>query len=166
MPTGPIPSIRDVLLSLVHEMNASRKGGHLQQSSLLAAAEQKLVPYGGSPDVEEAILTQWQELFRTGLLAWGYNLNNPDPPFFHLTNIGRRALANATRDPSNPDGYLKHLGERAQINAVAQSYIEEAVNCYVAGMYKASAVMVGAAAESLILDVRLFVRMKHEESGR
>jgi hypothetical protein len=23
------------------------------------------------------VLTQWQELFRTGLLAWGHDLNNP-----------------------------------------------------------------------------------------
>jgi hypothetical protein len=54
--------------------------------------------------MEQAVLTQWQELFRTGLLAWGHDLNNPNLPFFHLTDIGRRALANATRDPTSPVG--------------------------------------------------------------
>ena len=166
MPTMPTPSVREVLLSLVYEMSATRKGGNLQQSTLLDAAAKKLVPYHGNPDLEEAILTQWQELFRTGLLAWGYNLSNPNPPFFHLTDVGRRALANATRDPSNPDGYMRHLDARAKIGAVARSYLVESLDCYAAGLFKASAVMVGAAAEAVILDVRLFVQTKYEELGR
>jgi hypothetical protein len=34
------------------------------------------------------------------------------------------------------------------------SYVNEAVECYVAGLYKAAAVMIGAAAESSILELR------------
>ena len=33
-------------------------------------------------------------------------------------------------------------------------YIEESIECYVAGLYKAAAVMVGASAECLILELR------------
>ena len=72
------------------------RGPTLKQGSVLDAAARKLKGYE-----QQAILTQWGELFRTGLLAWGLNLNNPNPPFFHLTDRGRLALENATRDPSN-----------------------------------------------------------------
>jgi hypothetical protein len=154
MATPPTPSIREVLLSLVHEMEERRQGGNLQQMSLLQAAESRLVPRHGDPTIEQAVLTQWQELFRTGLLAWGHNINNPNPPFFHLTDTGRRALANAARDPSNPAGYLRHLAARASVNPVTMSYLTEALDCYVAGLHKAAAVMVGAAAESIILELR------------
>lgn len=105
-------------------------------------------------ELEEAILTQWGELFRTGLLAWGLNLSNPNPPFFHLTERGRRALANATRDPSNPAGYLRHLSSMGQIDPIALAYLSEALDCYVAGLFKAGAVMVGGASERIILELR------------
>jgi hypothetical protein len=93
-------------------------------------------------------------LFRTGLIAWGFNLSNPNPPFFHLTERGRNVLKNVTRDPSNPAGYLRHLTSVAQLAPVAMSYLTEGLDCYVAGLHKAAAVMVGGAAESLILDLR------------
>jgi hypothetical protein len=154
MPTPPTPSIREVLLALVYEMEAKRQGGNLQQSTLMNAASATLVPVYGNRDLEQAILTQWQELFRTGLLAWGFDLNNPNPPFFHLTDIGRRALANASRDPSNPAGYIKHLEARSSIGPIAKSYLVEGLDCYVAGLFKAAAVMVGVAAEAIILELR------------
>jgi hypothetical protein len=42
----------------------------------------------------------------------------------------------------------------AHVNDVARSYVEESVDCYGSSLYKASAVMVGAAAESLIIELR------------
>src|SRR5260370_28835943 len=71
-----------------------------------------------------------------------------------MTESGHQALANFTRDPSNPTGYLRHLSSIAQLDPVAWSYLTEALNCYVAGLFKAAAVMVGGAAESVILDLR------------
>jgi len=154
---------------------------NLQQTSVLTQAStrlaQKLSPpssipnrqfmtsYGQpppqlSPEMEEALLTQWGELFRTGLLAWGFNLCNPNPPFFHLTERGKNALANATRDPSNPAGYLRHLGSVAKLNPVSQSYLVEGLDCYVAGLAKAAAVMVGAAAEAIIVELAAHTSQK------
>jgi hypothetical protein len=154
MPTPPSPTIRDVLLELVYAMEQKRQGGNLQQSTLLQAAMERLVPHYGDEKLEQAILTQWHDLFRQGLLAPGHNLNNPDPPFFHLTESGRRALANVSHDPSNPSGYLKALATRSALNPVAKSYLVEALDCYASGFYKAAAVMLGVAAESLILELR------------
>jgi hypothetical protein len=63
-------------------------------------------------------------------------------------------LKNVTRDPSNPVGYLRHLAAVAQLPPVAMSYLTEGLDCYVAGLHKAAAVMIGGAAESLILNLR------------
>ena len=35
-------------------------------------------------DLQQAILTCWYDLFREGTLSWGYDLDNPDAPFFHF----------------------------------------------------------------------------------
>jgi hypothetical protein len=84
----------------------------------------------------------------------GFNLSNPNPPFFHLTERGRNVLKNVTRDPSNPAGYLRHLTSVAQLPPVAMSYLTKGSDCYVAGLHKVAAVMVGGAAEKLILNLR------------
>jgi hypothetical protein len=82
MTTPPTPSIREVLLSLVNDMEAKRQGGNLQQTTLMNAAAAKLVPVYGNRELEQAILTQWQELFRTGLLAWGLTSTTRTRRFF------------------------------------------------------------------------------------
>lgn len=143
-------NLRETLLKIVEDQqprDAFSSG--LQQGLVLDEARRRL------PDVsDEAILTQWGELFRTGLLAWGMNLSNPNPPFFHATELGKRALANATRDPSNPAGYLRHLDGLVSLSPTTESYLREGLECYVAGLTKAAGVMIGAAAESIIIDLR------------
>src|SRR5262249_11866478 len=114
-----LPDIREALLS---ELNAKYSGGGPPtDESVLNAAAKRLGITSGS-DLEEALLTQWSELFRTGLLAWGRSLSSPSAPFFHATERGHQALANLTRDPSNKAGYLRHLGTVANLGPIAQSY--------------------------------------------
>lgn len=150
MAQPPMPAIREVLLSEIKAREPKTPNdATLQQASVLNGASAKL-PKGN----EEAILTQWGELFRTGLVAWSLNLANPNPPHFHLTERGRAALANLSRDPSNPAGYLRHLESIAKLDSVSMSYLTEALECYVAGLFKASAVMIGGSAESVILNLR------------
>jgi hypothetical protein len=143
-------NVREVLLQIIEEQRPRGPlSPSIEQGAILDEARRRL------PSVsDEAILTQWGELFRTGLLAWGLNLSNPNPPFFHATGPGKRALANATRDPSNPAGYLGHLNTLTTLSPIAELYLREALECYVSGLTKAAAVMVGAAAESTILRLR------------
>jgi hypothetical protein len=178
----PSPSIREILLEVIEgQRPTDNSGPTLQQVSVLEEAQKRLAKkvnsnseapnsvhiqrYGApplrlSPEMEEALLTQWGELFRTGLLAWGLNLSNPNPPFFHLTDIGKTALANATRDPSNPAGYLRHLDSVATLNPISRSYLLEGLDCYVAGLIKASAVMIGAAAEGIVIELAKHTELK------
>lgn len=143
--------IRRVMLETIYDLSKGRS--HLQSGMILGEIASRL-EVRADVEMEQAILTFWYDLFRTGYLAWGYNLTNPDPPFCHLTEQGRRSLENLSRDPANPDGYIKHLSEVAEINSIARSYLLEALHTYNVDCYKAAAIMVGAATESILLEVR------------
>jgi hypothetical protein len=143
--------LRKVLLEVIDEQ--SKRGSSLQSVPVLRDASDRL-GIRNNEEKEQALLTYWYDLFRTGYLSWGYNIPNPNPPFCHLTEQGRRALAHLSRDPANPDGYLAHISKIAKINPVAESYLNEGLHTYTADCYKASAVMIGAASESMALELR------------
>ena len=136
------------------ELNTkSAGGGSPTDESVLNAAAKRLGITSGS-DLEEALLTQWSELFRTGLLAWGKSLSSRSAPFFHATERGLQALAHLTQALQTKPGYLRHLAATAKLGLVAESYLGEALDCYGAGLFKAAAVMTGSAAERIVLDLR------------
>jgi hypothetical protein len=160
----PSPDIRSLMLTVIEE-KVAQYGDNLQTGSILQDVFQR-VGSDRSADIQKAILTQWHELFRTGYLAWGMNLSNTNPPFFHVTAQGRRMLARLSRDPGNPAGYLAHVATAGELNPVARSYLEEGLNCFVADLYKSSAIMVGAAAEIVLLDLRDNLVKKLQALGR
>jgi hypothetical protein len=144
-------TIRAVLLDVVNEF--SRREHNFQSRAVLQEAWRRLQLSNVSGG-DQALLTAFYDLFRTGHVSWGYDIANPDPPFMHLTEQGRRTLEHLSRDPANPDGYLAHLLSTTVLNSVADSYIREALRTYNADCFRATAVMVGAAAESIVLELR------------
>ena len=100
--------VRAILLEVIAEMAEGGPGPNIQAGRALSRAADRL---GIRTDhvLEQALLTQFHELFRTGYLAWGFNLSNPNPPFFHLTDQGRKTLAQLSGDPGNPAGYLRRI---------------------------------------------------------
>ena len=109
MPNPNAQELRELILSIAHEQQPRQPtDAPLQTGSVLGAVVKRLA--GGADtvsagtDLAQAILTQWHDLMRTGYFAWGYNLANPNPPFFHFTDRGRRALERLSRDPGNPAG--------------------------------------------------------------
>ncbi len=150
--------VRRGLLEVVTEYN--RIGpGYFQSKPVLNETARRL-GIQGRTDAEQVLLTLFGDLFLQGLLAWGHDVSNPDPPFLHLTERGRDSLKHFSRDPANPSGYLAELSRRAAINPVAMSYLEEALRTFNAACWKATAVMVGAAAESLALEVRDVIKTR------
>lgn len=154
-------AIRTTLLEVVQEL--CDKGTSFQASAVLSAVAQRftLKPDGFS----EALLTAWYDLFRAGLVAPGYNLANPDLPFVHLTERGRAVLANLSRDPHNLDGYVGYIESIAWVDGVGKSYAIEAARAFNFGAYRAAAVMIGCAAECLVLLLRHAVASKLAEAG-
>jgi hypothetical protein len=57
--------------------------GYSQETVVLREAAQRL---GVGDDIkqQQQLLTAWNDLFREGVLAWGYDVDNPSAPFFHL----------------------------------------------------------------------------------
>jgi hypothetical protein len=167
MPASSEWDIRELIITVVKEQEPrDHRGPSLQQGSVLEEVARRMSLRGGSrPDLEKALLTQWHDLFRTGYFAWGMNLSNPNAPFFHFTGRSRQALEKLSRDPGNPAGYLRHLSSVASLNAISTSYITEGLNCYVAGFHKAAAVMIGCAAESIILELRDSACQKLQQAG-
>jgi hypothetical protein len=161
-------TMRRVLLEVVAELSSRRRSTGLQSSEAInqAALRLGIRKQEGNIAVQQALLSFWSDLFRTGYLAWGSDLSNDEPPFCHVTELGRRALAHLSRDPANPDGYLAYLNGKAPLNPVAASYIGEALRTFNADCYRATAVMVGAAIESVALDVRDDLVAKLRSLGR
>ena len=144
--------IKEELLEVVSEFS-KRGPGYFQAGAILRTVAERLNIRKNLP-LEQALLTIWGELFRQGVLGWGYDIDNADFPFIHLTEPGREALRQLSRDPSNPDGYWAYLASSSRINEISASYVKEALNTYNNNCYKATAVMVGCASESLILEIR------------
>ncbi len=144
-------TIRTTLLEVMTEFDG-RGAGFFQSTPILKEVASRL----GIRDkaVEQALLTLWGDMFLQGVVAPGYDLSNAALPFCHLTARGRKTLEHLSRDPANRDGYLAAVRSKGTLNAIAESYLVEAVSTYNAACYKATAVMVGAASESLMLELR------------
>jgi hypothetical protein len=157
--------LRKVLLEVIKDISERKQGSSLQSGLILDEAARKL-EIRRNTDMEQALLTYWYDLFRTGHMSWGHNLLNADPPFCHLTEHGRKTLETISRDPANPDGYMNHITAKGSLNPTAQSYIEEALKTYNVGCFKATAVMVGAASESLVLETRDTLIIRIQKLGK
>lgn len=77
--------VREVLLRIANDMLA--KGpGFAQERTVLTAARRELGPV--NVEQEQVVLDVWHSLFDERELAWGFDLDNPREPFFHLPTPG------------------------------------------------------------------------------
>lgn len=64
---------------------AAHGPGWAQQAVVLRKVAERLQPrLGTGLAAQQAILTAWHDLFLERRLSWGYNLENPNAPFFHV----------------------------------------------------------------------------------
>jgi hypothetical protein len=84
--------VKERLLQIAKEM-AQKGAGYAQESLVLRGMEEK---HGGWMREQnqkwnsllkrqQLILTAWNDLFRERQLSWGYDIDNPSTPFFHVT---------------------------------------------------------------------------------
>jgi hypothetical protein len=102
---------------------------------------------------EQAILSEiiWS-LIVQGVLVPGLDDANSTLPFIRLTEYGRRCVEEDRLLPHDPDGYLREFQKFAPgTDATILEYLTESLQCYIHGLHKASAVMLGAASERAIL---------------
>ncbi len=118
-----------------------------------------------STPLEQVILDVYFELFRAGLISFGLNLGNAQTTRFRLTEAGKLYLADSEQAPENPAGYLAGLSAIEALSTVARSYLDEALAVFVGGHHRAAAVLLGAVAETTVLDIRDAFLAKLAETG-
>ncbi|KPJ77410.1 MAG: hypothetical protein AMK72_11900 [Planctomycetes bacterium SM23_25] len=113
----------------------------------------------GQRDIEfdaAAVIEYWWHLVRLGVVAIpGYAITffqGRKFPTLVLTERGRALLEHGEKSPHDPPRYLNAVRQRVQDpDNIALGYLDEAVGAWAAGLYRASAVMLGCACERLVL---------------
>lgn len=105
-------------------------------------------------EIKDAVLTMWNDLVRGGQLNIGVDNGHWSPQHMSVTEAGRKTLDHADRDPINEAGYVKNLDAETSLDEITKGYVAEALRTYRACCYKATAVLIGAALENLILGLR------------
>jgi len=146
--------LRRTLLEVVNDFSR-QSGNKMQSGSIIAETSKRLGIPAQNRDLQEAIMTYFNDLYHSGQIGFGTSGQGGqlNPEFCFVTPRGRETLKHLSRDPHNPDGYLEYLLSQAAISPIAESYVKEALQTYEAHCYKATAVMIGAAAERLVLDL-------------
>ncbi len=143
-------NIRQIMMEVIDEFSKRNSIGY---TGVIEETARRLGIHNNLQK-EQAVLTCIHDLYRTGYVSWGFNIANPNPNWCHLTEQGRKALEHFSRDPINPEGYLAYVRSVGQLNTIAQAYIEEALKTYSSNCFKATAVMIGAATESIVIQLR------------
>ncbi len=76
------PDFENVLLDIAKKYSAQGPG-YAQETVVLRQAAKQLEIERNLIE-EQRLLTAWHSLFQKGILSWGYNIDNPASPFFHL----------------------------------------------------------------------------------
>lgn len=85
------------------------------------------------------------------MLVQGKDSSNEQVPFLSVTELGEDYLEHGGPDVYDPDGYVDQVAERHPIDDVEARYLGQVVSAFHADLPDAGAVMLGAAAEHVIL---------------
>lgn len=95
------------------------------------------------------------EFIVSGVIAPGNGLHTSGAnlPFFTITDFGHKVLSAGRAIPQDPDGYLAEIrvAGKTSVDAVVNGYIEEALCCFARGCSTASVLLLGVAAEAVVL---------------
>ncbi len=94
-------------------------------------------------DIANSFLTE-------GIMRWGSDIHNANPPFMGLTSYGRKILSTDEPNPHDPDGYLQRIYDKVpNIDKNTKMYLVESLNTFQKNCFMSSAVMLGVSAESV-----------------
>jgi hypothetical protein len=87
-----------------------------------------------------------------GILIPGLNDSNQGWPFLRLTAYGQQCVKEDRILPHDPEGFLREFHrEVPNADATIVEYLTESLQCYVHGLHRSAAVMLGGASEQAIL---------------
>lgn len=91
------------------------------------------------------------KLINSGILVPGKDSSNETWPFLSITDIGRDYLNKGGPDVYDPEGYVGEVATRYPVDEVEARYLGQAIAAFGADLPDASAVMLGATAEHVVL---------------
>lgn len=95
-----------------------------------------------------------------GILMWGLNQDNPNPPFLGITEYGQKVLEYEEIIPHDPNGFLtKFKLDVPDSNDLVEKYLAECLHAYRYNCLLSSSVMLGVASEAAFYD--LFNQLKN-----
>ncbi len=98
-------------------------------------------------------------LIAEGVLMWGLNRHNPDPPFLAITEYGHQVLEQEELIPHDPNGFLtKFKTDIPNADDLILKYLTESLQTYRTNNLLASSVMLGVSSEAAFNN--LFVKLK------
>jgi hypothetical protein len=87
-----------------------------------------------------------------GILVPGLDDSNQTWPFLRLTEYGKRCVEEDRFLPHDPDGYISELQQAVlNVDKTITEYVTESLQCYIHGLNRAAAVMLGGASEKAVL---------------
>jgi hypothetical protein len=105
----------------------------------------------GCPLADKVTEVIW-ELIMEGVYAPGLSMQSPNLPFIRATEYGLRCFAAGELTAHDPDDYSRRLKVACPtIDETTLLYTGESLNSYRAGNHLASTVMIGVAAEKMLL---------------
>ncbi|QVL31839.1 hypothetical protein KIH39_23880 [Telmatocola sphagniphila] len=71
-----------------HAKRAAEQGaGYAQEGVVMRQIADELgIRWNADLKIQHWVLDAWHDLFASKKLGWGYNLDNPNSPFFHVRN--------------------------------------------------------------------------------
>lgn len=153
---------RGLLMQALREPGWNQVGGLVRTVGLLKARAQGINPnqslrsYGGDQYLDRGDASLLNEviwsLIVQGILVPGLDDANQGWPFLRLTEYGTRCLEEDRILPHDPDGYLREFQKAIPgADSTVVEYLTESLQCYIHGLSRSAAVMLGGASERAVL---------------
>lgn len=148
--------IRQVIIEFLKRPDSNSKRSitfrHIRNEGVLDLCREKIP--GFDKGDEERVYELFYELSLERIIVPDENTGPYQWPFYRLTTHGRRVLAHPADCTYDPDGYVEQLKRRVpHVNDTVVFYVHQAVTCFSHRLLPAASVMLGCAAEKLILDL-------------
>jgi hypothetical protein len=152
--TSDLALVRQVMFRRLRDsLNALPQNQWRQLEDDNGQGFQNYVEWSPRADAEpflRAVVDVFWQLVVEGILAPGISMNShgQNLPWFHVTEYGRKVIAQGEYQPHDRDGYLRRLSTRnTKVDPTMLAYLEESLETFTRGNRVASMVMLGVAAE-------------------
>jgi len=105
-------------------------------------------------DIDKVKVIMWQLIILGVLVPGGQGYADNSWPHFSITEYGKTYLETEGSAPYDPDGYLSDVkNDSPNVDDIVLLYLTEGLQCFMKSNYIASVVMVGVAAEKVVLNL-------------